>query len=62
MHQTSGSIAGDATPMFVVGAPKASCSWLIPSVHQLDQATVNGVMPSGGPIKRPRSSDPMFGV
>jgi hypothetical protein len=31
-------------PLFVAGALEASCFWLIPAVHQLDPATVNGVI------------------
>jgi hypothetical protein len=62
MRRSSGSTAYDPLRVFDVGTPEASSSWLMPGVHQLDIAAVNGVMPSSGPVKRPRSIDPMLGV
>jgi hypothetical protein len=64
MHQINGSSADDPPPppLFVAGTLVASCSWLVPGIHQLDTAAVNGVMPFGGPVKHPRSTDPIFGV
>jgi hypothetical protein len=61
VHQTSRSTTGDPPLLSIAGTPEASCSCLMPDVHQLDLATVNGVMPSGGLVKRSRSTD-LFGV
>jgi hypothetical protein len=55
MRQTSGSTAGDPLSPSIVGTLKASC-WLMPDVSLLDPTIVNRVMPSGVPVKHPRST------
>jgi hypothetical protein len=55
VRRTNGSTTGDPSPPSVAGTLEAFYCWLMPDVHHFDPTAVNGVMPSGDLVKRPRS-------
>jgi hypothetical protein len=55
VRRTNGSTTGDPSPPSVAGTLEAFYCWLMPDVHHFDPTAVNGVMPFGDPVKRPRS-------